>query len=112
MLVLFYLLRDGLVTGAMMVLGVILLGILLILFETILRGRAIVGDEVPVHMKLTNRSLIVRCLIESWSSSVQRAPMVSRIFMAAFVWMSLFFGISVANNEVSGGRPGRRGPRK
>ncbi|KAG0631235.1 hypothetical protein M758_1G237500 [Ceratodon purpureus] len=49
---------------------------------------------------------------ESWTSSVERANAVSRIYMATFVWVSLFFGISVANNEVGGGRHGRRGPRK
>lgn len=49
---------------------------------------------------------------ESWTSRAQRANIVSRIFMVTFLWISLFFGISVANNELGGGRPGRRGPRK
>lgn len=49
---------------------------------------------------------------ESWTSRAQRANIVSRIFMVTFLWISLFFGICVANNELGGGRPGRRGPRK
>lgn len=69
--------------------------------------RAREGDKEKLGIdKVEGKSL------ESWTISFRRANITSRIFMAAFVWISLFFGISVANNEVSGGRPGRRGPRK
>lgn len=50
--------------------------------------------------------------VASWRSSFQHVNSASQIFMAAFVWISLFFGISVMDNEMGGGRKGRRGRRQ
>ncbi|KAH8938950.1 hypothetical protein BDL97_15G010700 [Sphagnum fallax] len=47
----------------------------------------------------------------SQTPSWQRASMSSKIFMAALVWISLFFGICIMDNDVGGGRKGKRGPR-
>lgn len=50
---------------------------------------------------------------DSWASSLQRVIPASRIFVAALVWIGLFFMITIMNSETGGGgRPGRRGPRK
>lgn len=47
----------------------------------------------------------------SQTPSWRRANMSSKIFMAALVWISLFFGICIMDNDVGGGRKGKRGPR-
>jgi len=76
------------------------------------RARSVVTRSKKVEDGEQELSKDDRELPASWSS-IQRANTVSKIFMAAFLYISLFFGISIMDNEMGGGgKGGRRRPRQ